>query len=468
MNMGKLRFLFALWMAKLSIPALKITRHNGTDFPGSLAVKLCPDFLRYVGKPKTIVAVTGTNGKTTTSNMIGDILESDGRRIISNRAGSNMLSGVATALLQSCDLLGRCRRCDAAVLEIDERSSPYIYRHLTPDLLVVTNLYRDSIKRNGHSAFIYDKIAQCLPARTTLLLNGNDAISGLLGEGTNERIFFSVERTERSADTCPNIACDIMACPRCGHMLHFDYYHFHHIGAPHCPRCGFAMPESRYTACDVDFAAETFTLRQKDGEDLRLPFPTGDLFNVFNVTAAAAACRHLGVSGQVVTQAISRLTAKTGRFEAAHAGALDIVTMLSKNQNPISSSQSLAYLAHVPGRKDVVLLLTDSKDAIHGHEDISWLYDTDFDILKDESVGKVFLGGTRCYDLALRLLLGGVPEEKLLLYPDYAALEAALPEQVTDSGTVAIFFELYAMPIAQKLRQVLEERFGGEKEVAKA
>ena len=48
--MGKLRFLLALWMAKLSIPALKITRHNGTDFPGALAIRICPDFLRYVGK----------------------------------------------------------------------------------------------------------------------------------------------------------------------------------------------------------------------------------------------------------------------------------------------------------------------------------------------------------------------------------------------------------------------------------
>ena len=63
--MGKLRFLLALWLAKLSVPALKITRHNGTDFPGSLALKLCPDFLRYVGKPGTIIAVTGTNGMPT-------------------------------------------------------------------------------------------------------------------------------------------------------------------------------------------------------------------------------------------------------------------------------------------------------------------------------------------------------------------------------------------------------------------
>ena len=103
--MGKLRFLFALWMAKLSIPALKITRHNGTDFPGSLAVKLCPDFLKYIGRPDTIVAVTGTNGKTTVANMLGDVLTAEGKNVLSNRAGSNIISGVSTALLKGCDLL---------------------------------------------------------------------------------------------------------------------------------------------------------------------------------------------------------------------------------------------------------------------------------------------------------------------------------------------------------------------------
>ena len=97
--MGKLRFLFALWMAKLSVPALKITRHNGTDFPGTLALKLCPDFLKYVGRPKTIIAVTGTNGKTTVSNLLADTLEKAGHRVLINRAGSNEASGIATALL---------------------------------------------------------------------------------------------------------------------------------------------------------------------------------------------------------------------------------------------------------------------------------------------------------------------------------------------------------------------------------
>ena len=112
--MGKLRFLLALWLAKLSVPALKITRHNGTDFPGSLALKLCPDFLRYVGKPGTIIAVTGTNGKTTVSNLLTDILEADGKKVLSNRSGSNITSGISTALLRGCDLLGRAKPYDMA------------------------------------------------------------------------------------------------------------------------------------------------------------------------------------------------------------------------------------------------------------------------------------------------------------------------------------------------------------------
>lgn len=150
--MGKLRFLFALWMAKLSIPALKITRHNGTDFPGSLAVKLCPDFLKYIGKPEHIIAVTGTNGKTTVANMLNDVLTAEGKTVLSNRAGSNIISGVSTALLKGCGLLGRVKpEYDLAILEIDERSAPRIYPYVKPEHIVITNLFRDSIMRNAPS-----------------------------------------------------------------------------------------------------------------------------------------------------------------------------------------------------------------------------------------------------------------------------------------------------------------------------
>ena len=97
--MGKLKFYLALWAAKLSRPALKLTGHNGTNFPGELALKICPDFMRYICKPEHVIAVTGTNGKTTVSNLLCDILEMDGRKVLDNRFGSNITSGISTSLI---------------------------------------------------------------------------------------------------------------------------------------------------------------------------------------------------------------------------------------------------------------------------------------------------------------------------------------------------------------------------------
>ena len=99
--MGKLRFWAALIAAKLSIVALKITRHNGTNFPGVVALKICPQFIKYIGKPKRVIAVSGTNGKTTTCNMILDAFNMEGRKVVNNRMGSNINSGIACLLYTS-------------------------------------------------------------------------------------------------------------------------------------------------------------------------------------------------------------------------------------------------------------------------------------------------------------------------------------------------------------------------------
>ena len=216
--MGKLRFLLALWLGKLSIPALKITRHNGTDFPGSLAVKVCPDFLKYVGKPPVMVAVTGTNGKTTVSNMLVDILEAEGHHVLSNRAGSNITSGVSTAFIRNCDLLGRVKRCDMAVLEIDERSAPKIYPYVRPNYILITNLFRDSIMRNAHPGYIADILSRNLPRESKLILNADDLISCGVAE-ENDRCYFGIGRMPGDVTDCVNLLNDMHICPRCAGKL---------------------------------------------------------------------------------------------------------------------------------------------------------------------------------------------------------------------------------------------------------
>ena len=202
--MGKLRFYFALWMAKLSIPALAITHHNGTDFPGSLALKICPDFLKYVGKPETIVAITGTNGKTTVSNMLSGLLESEGRHVVTNRTGSNIVSGIATALLRGCNLAGKVTKYDIAVLEVDERSSLRIYPYVQPDFVAITNLCRDSTMRHAHPDFIASIISQAMPEKTTLILNADDLISDTVAP-QNKRVYFGIDRMPGDVTDCVNL-----------------------------------------------------------------------------------------------------------------------------------------------------------------------------------------------------------------------------------------------------------------------
>ena len=120
--MGKIRFLIALWTAKLTWLLLKIMRRKGTYFSGKLALKICPDFLGRIGRPEILIGVTGTNGKTTVSNLLTDVFEGWGEQPVHNRYGSNIDAGVASSLINSSDLLGRCNR-HLGVLEMDERSA---------------------------------------------------------------------------------------------------------------------------------------------------------------------------------------------------------------------------------------------------------------------------------------------------------------------------------------------------------
>ena len=148
-----IRFYIALWGAKVGTVLLKLLKRNATFFPGKFALKVCPGFIGKIDKPKTIVAVTGTNGKTTVCNMIEDILKDNNYVFIDNKYGSNIDAGITTTLISGVSFMGKSKK-DLAVLEVDERSAPKVYPYLTPTYLVCTNLFRDSLIRNAHTEFI--------------------------------------------------------------------------------------------------------------------------------------------------------------------------------------------------------------------------------------------------------------------------------------------------------------------------
>ena len=456
--MGKLRFLLALWMAKLSIPALKITRHNGTDFPGALAIRICPDFLRYVGKPKTIVAVTGTNGKTTVSNMLTDILEAEGVRVMSNRAGSNITSGVSTAFIRNCDLFGRVKKCDMAVLEVDERSALRIYPHVRPNFILITNLFRDSIMRNAHPGYIADILTRGLPRESTLILNADELISGSVAP-ENTRVYYGIDRMDSDVQECENLLNDMRICPKCAGKLEYAYRRYHHVGRALCQSCGFHSPDATYLAQNVDLDSRTMTLREGDKEE-QYPLITDSIFNVYNMVSVIAALRQLGFDHDTIRRRFAETKILETRLSEEKVGNINIIMQMSKDKNALACSRNFDYLRQKKGRKELLVMMNCMGVSKNWSENPSWMYDTDFEFLNNDDVVCLVCAGPRARDYRLRLLLAGIPEEKIRLEDDeFKALEL-LP--LTAGDDVYILYGVDGMPLAFRVKAKLKEMLQGK------
>ena len=120
---------------------------KGSSLPGQYALKICPDVLGRVKLPPLVIAVTGSNGKTSTVEMIAAVLRAAGKDVVYNAEGSNQIEGVTTLILSRSTLTGKVRG-DVLLLESDERYARLTFRYFHPTHFVITNLYRDQL--TGH------------------------------------------------------------------------------------------------------------------------------------------------------------------------------------------------------------------------------------------------------------------------------------------------------------------------------
>lgn len=433
--MGKVRFIFALWMAKCARIALRMLKRNASYFPGKVAITLCPDFLGRMEKPEKIIAVTGTNGKTTVCNMVVDMLEKDGKKCLNNRLGSNVNSGIASSLAAGSTLFGKTKH-DIAVFEVDERSSLRIYPYIKPDIVVITNLFRDSINRNGHPQYIADILAAAIPATAELVLNADDLIScSILPE--SRRAYFGIAKMDTDVVECVNHINDMQICPKCSGELVYEYRRYHHIGRAKCADCGFASPESDYLGSNVDRHNMTVTVSHA-GEDQDFRLIGDGVFNIYNVVTVAALFGELGYSLADTRTLMDKIKIVESRFNSEEAGAIRIISQMGKDKNGLATSRAFDYIASIPGKKEIILMNHCREDAKRSSENMSWLYECDFEFLNSEDITHIVATGPRAKDFYLRLLMAGIPEEKLscdmeeMKSPDYLALN--------DGETVCIVF----------------------------
>ena len=439
-----LRFFLALWLGRLAMRLQKLLGMNASYFPGKLAIKLCPDFLGRIDKPGKIIAVTGTNGKTTCCNMILDVLADAGFRVLDNRAGSNTDAGIATSLISGSSLGGR-KKFDYAVFEVDERSSQRIYKYVHPDYAVCTNLFRDSIQRNAHPEFIFSFIDSALPDDTHMILNADDPISSQLKKN-NRGSYFSIGRLPGDRDDCINIINDMRACPYCGGRLEYEFVRYHHIGKMRCPGCGFASPEPDYLAAPEP-EKHSFTVHSAKGDE-EYPLINDSVFNTYNQVTVVALLRELGLSAEDIAKSFSHMSIVKSRYTRVEKGGVEVVTNMTKGQNPVACSIVFGYIKAEPGVKEVVVMLDDMTFK-KTTEIVTWVYDADFELLNDPGIKRIVVAGARMHDYHLRLLLAGVPEEKLRCV--HSELDA--PTELELEGTDKVFI-LHDLTTPQLTKQV--------------
>jgi len=456
--MKKIRFYIALYAAKLSQFLLKILGRNATYFPGKIAIRLCKDFLKHITPPKTVIAVTGTNGKTTVSNLISSILTENGYSITNNSFGSNVQAGIISALIEDTTLCGKPKK-DIAILEVDERSSLLIYPQMAPDYLVCNNIMRDSLKRNAHTEFISYIINSALPASTKLILNADDIIAATLGPNNKQKTYFGLDAEKPEANTPQHIR-DIVYCPSCGALLESEYVRYNHIGRHYCPNCDFQSPTPDYLITNIDRTNNTFTIRH-DSDSETYTLINDNIVNVYNFGAVIALLHEIGLSYEQISKGFSQSKIVKTRFETIQSGNTNITMLMAKGQNPIACARCYDYVARSQvENKGLVIIVDDLDDNINNSESTCWLYDCDYTALKDPSIKQIIFGGPRCKDHVLRAQLAGVDAEKISICEN--ATKAAGMIDLTKCQNVFVLHELYRAADAKAAKEMLISMGRGE------
>ena len=424
----KIRFYFAIIMARLAYTAIKILgKSSGTSFVGMLALKICPNFLHYCSKyiKKDIVTVTGTNGKSTTSGIIAHILKTANQKVVHNLEGANMLTGVANVFALN---VRPFKKFDYAVIESDEAYLTKLYDCMEADYLVVTNLFRDQLDRYGEldttAGFIKNAIEK--NKHLKLILNADDPLVSTFNL-TDYAVYYGFENVEYDCtyEHKSNAPSEVFNCS-CKHPLQYSKQFFAQEGHYYCENCGYKRPDCDYPA-DVkvfnDYSIITLNIK---GIKFEFRVNLTGLYNAYNALAAIAFGFENGLNQTEIQKALDSYKAIFGRTEKRTINGNPVLIQLIKN--PTGASE---VLKTVDLNSNIVIAINDN---YADGRDISWLWDSDFEQLKDAKK-LVITSGIRAYDMALRLKYAGIPQEKIIVEPN---VKRAIDKASKDDKTTVL------------------------------
>lgn len=406
----------------------KILHKDNGNMLGKIVKKLSPDILKSIKIDCPVIAVTATNGKTTTNNAIRYMLEQNGKKVVSNREGNNMETGIITTLIKSCTLTGKIK-ADFVTFEVDESYVPIVFKKIPLNTLVVLNFFRDQLDRNGEVESLILKINEFLKTYDgNLVLNNDDPNVARLGranENNKNVYYFSVDKYKYATEE-QSEAGEGKFCPFDKTRLEYEYYQYSHIGKFKCPKCGYGE-ENLYTKVEnVDLDAKTFK-----EEDISYEFLANNIYTIYNYAAVISVAKLYDLDAK---ETIKTFKLDNGRAENVKINGCETIINLAKN--PTGANVSLRTLNEDTEEKELLFVLNDN--SADGH-DVSWIWDINFNV---QNVTRIVTAGTRAYDMAIRIKTSGFDENKIEPYLDLKEALQALYKTNTKKYVIANYTAL--------------------------
>lgn len=408
--------------------------HRGSSLPGKVALKLDKNILKKIKLPENIIMVTGSNGKTSTTEMIYNVFKENGYNVGCNIEGSNQTEGVTTLILNSCSLTGKVKK-DILVIESDERYLRRTVKYIKPKYLVVTNLYRDQMTRNGHPELIYDIIKEAITDDMHLILNTDDPLSSLYGYKRENVTYIGVNKNEMDTENQTSVYNDTKYCPNCKHLLKYEYYHFAHVGSYKCPECGHGRKNPDFAITSIDLHTGDITINEKYKIQMNLK----SLYNAYNLLSTFAVAKLIGVEEENIRRTLNDYVIKNDRVQTFDIAGKKGMLLTSKHENSISYDQSLQYIVK-EDKPCTVVIIVDAVSRKYFTSETSWLWDIDFELLKADCVKTVILSGKYVNDLTIRLKYANVSKEKIIATPDLDEMMKAVKESTNENIYIVTCF----------------------------
>ncbi len=450
-----LKAIFAILLCKVLRFISRVLNRGGTAMPGRFALKVCPDLLALLAKDVKTIAITGTNGKTTSARMIEQAFMDEGKSYFANRSGANLISGITTEFVMNCTLTGKPKK-EYAVIECDEAAAVRVFPQLKPRVIVVTNLFRDQLDRYGEVTHTLENIRNAITGApdALLCLNADCSLTASLAlDLPNNVRWFGIEKGAAKSHEKTELS-DASHCIRCKAEYEYDYISYGHLGGFRCPKCGYRRHKADYSVTDIteqdmngsavvmDMGGEKHTVR------INLPA----VYNIYNAVGAAAAITAMGMSRETALKALAGFKCGFGRMEQFELGG---GTKMMLVKNPAGCNQVIDFLQNINEKFILVICLNDRPA---DGTDVSWIWDADFEGLAalGERLRRVIVCGDRAEDMRVRVKYAGIDDSFIETQRDYAALV----EQIDNQNLPAFIMPTYTAML--ELREHVIKRCGGK------